>query len=148
MWSPSARAQPFTGLLYLKGGVEGHPNDIEKDHFTSLKGKRVGVRPSLSPCASPSSQTALDAPPLFALQYVGEFGRIQCLELAQKHGLVEGEDIEFVRCGMDINGAIISGRIHAGVGIESVNGVELEQWCDVRRPSPALGPLLVPATSP
>ncbi|GAA5927409.1 hypothetical protein JCM3775_002538 [Rhodotorula graminis] len=102
--------EPFTGLLYLKGGVEGHPHDIEKDHFTSLKGKRVG--------------------------YVGEFGRIQCLELAQKHGLVEGQDIEFVRCGMDINGALIDGRIHAGVGIESVNGVELEQWCDsVGRPT-------------
>ncbi|GAA5853770.1 hypothetical protein JCM9279_001662 [Rhodotorula babjevae] len=105
--------EPFTGLLYLKGGVEGHPHGIEKDHFTSLKGKRVG--------------------------YVGEFGRIQCLELAQKHGVAEGtgpDEVEFVRVGMDIVGALTEGRIDAGVGIESVGGVELEQWCDsVGRPT-------------
>jgi len=43
------RTQPFTGLLYLKGGVEGRPNNISDD-FTSLKGKRVGV--SLPPPCS------------------------------------------------------------------------------------------------
>ncbi|GAA6048781.1 hypothetical protein JCM3770_003963 [Rhodotorula araucariae] len=102
--------EPFTGLLYLKGGVEGRPHDINGDHFTSLKGKRVG--------------------------YVGEFGRIQCLELAEKHGMKEGVDIEFVRVGMDVVGAIIDGRIDAGVGIGCVNGVELEEWCaSVDRPA-------------
>ncbi|TNY18442.1 NMT1/THI5 like-domain-containing protein [Rhodotorula diobovata] len=101
--------EPFTGLLYLKGGVEGRPNNISDD-FTSLKGKRVG--------------------------YVGEFGRVQCLELAAKHGMKEGVDLEFVRVGMDVVGGIIDGRIDCGMGVGAVNGTELEQWCaTVGRPA-------------
>lgn len=34
---------------------------------------------------------------------------------------------------MDVVGAIIDGRIDAGVGIGCINGTELEAYCEVRR---------------
>lgn len=117
--------QPFTGLLYLEGGVDGKGNGITND-FRSLKGKRIG--------------------------YVGHFGAVQVRELAEKYGMDPEKDFELIRvgasflsrpfpsspfialilgspAGMDVVGAIIDGRIDAGVGIGAVNGVELEAWC-------------------
>lgn len=69
--------------------------------FRSLKGKRIG--------------------------YVGEFGKIQIDELTQHYGLTP-EDYTAVRCGMNVSKAIKNGEIHAGVGLENVQMVELEEW--------------------
>jgi len=35
---------------------------------------------------------------------------------------------EAVRCGMNVSKAIIEGTIHAGIGLENVQMVELEEW--------------------
>jgi len=39
-------------------------------------------------------------------------------------------DYEAVRCGMNVSKAIIEGTIHAGIGLENVQMVELEEWLD------------------
>ncbi|KAJ2955318.1 hypothetical protein NQZ79_g8656 [Umbelopsis isabellina] len=69
--------------------------------FQSLKGKRIG--------------------------YVGEFGKIQLDELTRHYGMTPN-DYEAVRVGMNVTGAIIRGDIHAGIGLENVQMVELEEW--------------------
>lgn len=69
--------------------------------FRSLKGKRIG--------------------------YVGEFGKIQIDELTSHYGLTP-EDYTAVRCGMNVSKAIIKGEIDAGIGLENVQMVELEEW--------------------
>jgi pyrimidine precursor biosynthesis enzyme len=69
--------------------------------FRSLKGKRIG--------------------------YVGEFGKIQIDELTSHYGL-EPSDYTAVRCGMNVSKAIIQGTIDAGIGLENVQMVELEEW--------------------
>ncbi|KAG9258968.1 NMT1/THI5 like-domain-containing protein [Emericellopsis atlantica] len=69
--------------------------------FRSLKGKRIG--------------------------YVGEFGKIQIDELTSHYGLTP-EDYTAVRCGMNVSKAIIRGDIDAGIGLENVQMVELEEW--------------------
>ncbi|CCC10835.1 hypothetical protein SMACR_07852 [Sordaria macrospora] len=69
--------------------------------FRSLKGKRIG--------------------------YVGEFGKIQIDELTSHYGLTPA-DYTAVRCGMNVSGAIIKGDIDAGIGLENVQMVELEDW--------------------
>jgi len=69
--------------------------------FRSLKGKRIG--------------------------YVGEFGKIQIDELTRHYGL-EPSDYTAVRCGMNVSKAIIKGEIDAGIGLENVQMVELEEW--------------------
>ncbi|KIN01447.1 hypothetical protein OIDMADRAFT_123350 [Oidiodendron maius Zn] len=69
--------------------------------FRSLKGKRIG--------------------------YVGEFGKIQIDELTKHYGM-EPTDYEAVRCGMNVSKAIIEGSIDAGIGLENVQMVELEEW--------------------
>ncbi|KAG6208994.1 glycylpeptide N-tetradecanoyltransferase [Claviceps purpurea] len=69
--------------------------------FRSLKGKRIG--------------------------YVGEFGKIQIDELTSHYGLTP-EDYTAVRCGMNVSKAIIQGDIDAGIGLENVQMVELEEW--------------------
>ncbi|PTB44568.1 glycylpeptide N-tetradecanoyltransferase [Trichoderma asperellum] len=71
--------------------------------FRSLKGKRIG--------------------------YVGEFGKIQIDELTSHYGLTP-EDYTAVRCGMNVSKAIITGEIDAGIGLENVQMVELEEWLD------------------
>ncbi|AEY97439.1 FAER451Wp [Eremothecium gossypii FDAG1] len=72
------------------------------DTFSSLKGKRVG--------------------------YVGEFGKIQLDELTKYHGM-SPEDYTAVRCGMNVAKHIIQGKIDAGIGIECMQQVELEEYC-------------------
>ena len=70
--------------------------------FQSLKGKRIG--------------------------YVGEFGKIQIDELAGHYGL-SNSDYTAVRVGMNVSDAIKRGDIDAGIGLENVQMVELEEWC-------------------
>lgn len=69
--------------------------------FRSLKGKRIG--------------------------YVGEFGKIQIDELTKYYGMT-ADDYTAVRCGMNVTKAIIKGEIDAGIGLENVQMVELEEW--------------------
>ncbi|KIV95252.1 hypothetical protein, variant 2 [Exophiala mesophila] len=69
--------------------------------FTTLKGKRIG--------------------------YVGEFGKIQIDELTSHYGM-QPSDYTAVRCGMNVSKAIIKGEIDAGIGLENVQMVELEEW--------------------
>ncbi|SPQ24623.1 965a89e3-651d-4dc9-bc74-e4420c844e60 [Thermothielavioides terrestris] len=69
--------------------------------FTTLKGKRIG--------------------------YVGEFGKIQIDELTSHYGM-SPSDYTAVRCGMNVSKAIIEGKIDAGIGLENVQMVELEEW--------------------
>ncbi|KAN0080734.1 NMT1/THI5 like domain containing protein [Elaphomyces granulatus] len=69
--------------------------------FRSLKGKRIG--------------------------YVGEFGKIQIDELTKYYGMTT-DDYTAVRCGMNVTKAIIQGDIDAGIGLENVQMVELEEW--------------------
>lgn len=73
--------------------------------FRSLKGKRIG--------------------------YVGEFGKIQIDELTSHYGLTP-DDYTAVRCGMNVSKAIIRGDIDAGIGLENVQMVELEEWLTSR----------------
>ncbi|EHS63546.1 protein NMT1, variant [Puccinia graminis f. sp. tritici CRL 75-36-700-3] len=70
--------------------------------FKSLKGKRIG--------------------------YVGEFGKIQIDELTKYYGMTS-EDYTAVRCGMNVSKGIIEGTIDAGIGLENIQQVELEEWC-------------------
>jgi pyrimidine precursor biosynthesis enzyme len=69
--------------------------------FRTLKGKRIG--------------------------YVGEFGKIQIDELTSHYGM-SPSDYTAVRCGMNVSKAIITGEIDAGIGLENVQMVELEEW--------------------
>lgn len=69
--------------------------------FKSLKGKRIG--------------------------YVGEFGKIQLDELTA-HYQMSPSDYEAVRVGMNVTKSIINGEIDAGIGLENVQMVELEEW--------------------
>ncbi|KAG8631863.1 hypothetical protein KVT40_001003 [Elsinoe batatas] len=69
--------------------------------FTTLRGKRIG--------------------------YVGEFGKIQIDELTRHYGM-EPTDYTAVRCGMNVTKAIIEGTVDAGIGLENVQMVELEEW--------------------
>jgi pyrimidine precursor biosynthesis enzyme len=69
--------------------------------FRTLKGKRIG--------------------------YVGEFGKIQIDELTSHYGMTP-EDYTAVRCGMNVSKALIKGEIDAGIGLENVQMVELEEW--------------------
>ncbi|AET39083.1 NMT1/THI5 family protein Ecym_3622 [Eremothecium cymbalariae DBVPG len=72
------------------------------EDFQSLKGKRIG--------------------------YVGEFGKIQLDELT-KHYNMNPEDYTAVRCGMNVAKYIKEGKIDAGIGIECIQQVELEEYC-------------------
>ena len=69
--------------------------------FTSLKGKKIG--------------------------YVGEFGKIQIDELTKHYGMTP-DDYTAVRCGMNVAKYIIEGKIDAGIGIECIQQVELEDY--------------------
>jgi pyrimidine precursor biosynthesis enzyme len=69
--------------------------------FTTLKGKKIG--------------------------YVGEFGKIQLDELTAHYGM-SPDDYSAVRVGMNVTRSIINGEIDAGIGLENVQMVELEEW--------------------
>ncbi|TPX11071.1 uncharacterized protein E0L32_007932 [Thyridium curvatum] len=100
-----ARGFPVTSIGSLldepfTGVVYLKDSGITTD-FRSLKGKRIG--------------------------YVGEFGKIQIDELTSHYGMQPG-DYTAVRCGMNVSKAIINGDIDAGIGLENVQMVELEEW--------------------
>ncbi|KAJ5197532.1 hypothetical protein N7449_008011 [Penicillium cf. viridicatum] len=100
-----ARDFPVTSIGSLldepfTGVVYLKSSGITED-FRSLKGKRIG--------------------------YVGEFGKIQIDELTKYYGMT-ADDYTAVRCGMNITKAIINGTIDAGIGLENVQMVELEEW--------------------
>jgi len=100
-----ARGFPVTSIGSLldepfTGVVYLKDSGITTD-FRSLKGKKIG--------------------------YVGEFGKIQIDELTKHYGM-QTTDYEAVRCGMNVSKAIIEGTIHAGIGLENVQMVELEEW--------------------
>ncbi|KAJ9654371.1 Glycylpeptide N-tetradecanoyltransferase [Coniosporium apollinis] len=69
--------------------------------FRTLQGKRIG--------------------------YVGEFGKIQIDELTSHYGM-SPTDYTAIRCGMNVSKAIINNEIDAGIGLENVQMVELEEW--------------------
>ncbi|GAA5943647.1 uncharacterized protein JCM15063_002996 [Sporobolomyces koalae] len=98
--------EPITGVVYLEGGLSGTERDAVTSDFASLRGKRIG--------------------------YVGHFGKIQIDELFQFHNLLTKDgtpDYTPVRCGMQIADSILNGSIDAGIGLENVQTVELEEWC-------------------
>jgi len=100
-----ARGFPVTSIGSLldepfTGVVYLKDSGITTD-FRSLKGKKIG--------------------------YVGEFGKIQIDELTKYYGM-EPTDYEAIRCGMNVSKAIVEGTIHAGIGLENVQMVELEEW--------------------
>lgn len=100
-----ARGFPVTSLGSLldepfTGVVYLKDSGITTD-FRTLKGKRIG--------------------------YVGEFGKIQIDELTSHYGMAPS-DYTAVRCGMNVSKAIIKGDIDAGIGLENVQMVELQEW--------------------
>ncbi|KAK2606856.1 hypothetical protein N8I77_005580 [Diaporthe amygdali] len=100
-----ARGFPVTSIGSLldepfTGVVYLKSSGINAD-FQTLKGKRIG--------------------------YVGEFGKIQIDELTSHYGMSPA-DYTAVRCGMNVSKAIIKGEIDAGIGLENVQMVELEEW--------------------
>ncbi|KAF2152515.1 putative thiamine biosynthesis protein [Myriangium duriaei CBS 260.36] len=100
-----ARGFPVTSIGSLldepfTGVVYLKSSGITSD-FQTLKGKRIG--------------------------YVGEFGKIQIDELTRHYGMTP-DDYTAVRCGMNVSKAIIEGSIDAGIGLENVQMVELEEW--------------------
>lgn len=101
----SARNFPVTSIGSLlnepfTGVVYLTSSGITPD-FTTLKGKKIG--------------------------YVGEFGKIQLDELTAHYGMA-ATDYTAVRVGMNVTRAIIAGEIDAGIGLENVQMVELEEW--------------------
>lgn len=68
--------------------------------------------------------------------YVGEFGKVQLDELTQHFGLTPN-DYTAVRCGMNVSKAIKKGEIDAGIGLENVQMVELEEWLKEQNRDPA-----------
>ncbi|KDN47178.1 putative thiamine biosynthesis protein [Tilletiaria anomala UBC 951] len=101
-----ARGFPVTSIGTLMdepftGVIYLEGSGITSD-FRSLKGKRIG--------------------------YVGEFGKIQIDELTRHFGMTPN-DYEAVRVGMSATEAIQTGRVHAAIGLENVQMVELEEWC-------------------
>ncbi|KAK7177639.1 thiamine biosynthesis protein [Paraphaeosphaeria sporulosa] len=101
----SARGFPVTSIGSLlnepfTGVVYLTSSGITPD-FTTLKGKKIG--------------------------YVGEFGKIQLDELTAHYGM-QPSDYSAVRVGMNVTKSIINGDIDAGIGLENVQMVELEEW--------------------
>ncbi|KAG9203203.1 glycylpeptide N-tetradecanoyltransferase [Epicoccum nigrum] len=101
----AARGFPVTSFGSLlnepfTGVVYLKTSGISPD-FDSLRGKRIG--------------------------YVGEFGKIQLDELTAHYGMTPS-DYTAVRVGMNVTKSITSGAIDAGIGLENVQMVELEEW--------------------
>lgn len=101
----AARGFPVTSIGSLlnepfTGVVYLTSSGITPD-FTTLKGKKIG--------------------------YVGEFGKIQLDELTAHYGM-SPSDYTAVRVGMNVTRSIITGEIDAGIGLENVQMVELEEW--------------------
>ena len=61
------------------------------------------------------------------LQLLTDTPQIQIDELTSHYGMTPN-DYTAVRCGMNVSKAIIRGEIDAGIGLENVQMVELEEW--------------------
>jgi len=106
--------EPFTGVVYLKG------SGITTD-FSSLKGKKIGYVGEFGKVQPPTNMySKVRTDQAFAR-------KIQIDELTKYYGM-KPTDYEAVRCGMNVSQAIIEGTIHAGIGLENVQMVELEEW--------------------
>jgi len=110
----SARGFPVTSIGSLlnepfTGVVYLTSSGITPD-FSTLKGKKIG--------------------------YVGEFGKIQLDELTAHYGM-SPSDYTAVRVGMNVTRSIINGEIDAGIGLENVQMVELEEWLVTQNRSPS-----------
>ncbi|KAJ3207052.1 glycylpeptide N-tetradecanoyltransferase [Dinochytrium kinnereticum] len=77
-------------------------NKTITEDFESLRGRRIG--------------------------YVGEFGKTIIDSLTSRHNMTP-KDYTAVRVGMNVSDAIKRGVIDAGVGLENIQQVELEEWC-------------------
>ncbi|KAI8848174.1 NMT1/THI5 like-domain-containing protein [Chytridium lagenaria] len=102
-----ARGFPVTSIGTLldepfTGVVYIKSNNTITEDFQSLRGRRIG--------------------------YVGEFGKIIIDALTRRNGMTP-QDYTAVRVGMNVADAIKRGVIDAGVGLENVQQVELEEWC-------------------
>ena len=104
--------EPFTGVVYLKS------SGITED-FRSLKGKRIGYVGEFGKVCISSSHSIPNKP--------NNQSQIQIDELTKYYGMT-ADDYTAVRCGMNITKAIIQGNIDAGIGLENVQMVELEEW--------------------
>lgn len=105
--------EPFTGVVYLKS------SGITED-FRSLKGKRIGYVGEFGKVCFPPS-------PFNTIRTSPNKSKIQIDELTKYYGMT-ADDYTAVRCGMNITKAIINGTIDAGIGLENVQMVELEEW--------------------
>lgn len=108
-----ARGFPVTSVASLldepfTGLLYLEGSGITED-FQSLKGKRIG--------------------------YVGEFGKIQVDELTKHYGM-KPEDYTAIRCGMNVAKHLIEGKIDAGIGIECMQQVQLEEYLKARGRKP------------
>jgi len=56
-----------------------------------------------------------------------KFYKIQIDELMTHYGMTSSDYVA-IRCGMNVSKAIIKGEIDAGIGLENVQMVELEEW--------------------
>ncbi|KAK5709285.1 Glycylpeptide N-tetradecanoyltransferase [Elasticomyces elasticus] len=97
--------EPFTGVVYLKD------SGITTD-FRTLKGRRIGYV-LIAGTQIPSQRDKGQA--------------IQIDELTSHYGMAP-TDYTAVRCGMNVSKAIINGEIDAGIELENVQMVELEEW--------------------
>jgi pyrimidine precursor biosynthesis enzyme len=101
----SARSYPITSIGSLLNepftGIVYLPSSGITHDFTTLRGKRIG--------------------------YVGEFGKIQLDELTAHYGM-QPSDYSAVRVGMNVTKALIEGTVDAGIGLENVQMVEVEEW--------------------
>ena len=59
--------------------------------------------------------------------HILSFIKIQIDELTKYSGMT-ADDYTAVRCGMNVTKAIVEGEIDAGIGLENVQMVELEEW--------------------
>jgi hypothetical protein len=110
--------EPFTGVVYLKD------SGITPD-FRSLKGKKIGYVGEFGKVIFLSGSLALQG--AWMITNGCHDGQIQIDELTKHYGM-EPSDYEAVRCGMNVSKAIIEGSIDAGIGLENVQMVELEEW--------------------
>ena len=101
-----------------------------------MKGKRIGyvgefgkVRTKPSPLWH-SIALILDSDRLRAFSFklvLTALEQIQIDELTSHYGMAP-TDYTAIRCGMNVSKAIIDGTIDAGIGLENVQMVELEEW--------------------
>jgi pyrimidine precursor biosynthesis enzyme len=89
--------------------------------FRTLKGKRIGYVGEFGKVSSTQSSKHSSWRPTLTRH------QIQIDELTSHYGM-SPTDYTAVRCGMNVSRAIIHREIDAGIGLENVQMVELEEW--------------------